>query len=100
MCRWCRWSASGRARQSISKDRIAQAVAGSDATFKSVVVAEGTSAAVGSALGRAAWPGRPRDWPSDELAKAVANGALGLVPLPEVTPGVHALAVDGVEPLW
>ena len=82
--------------QSITKDRVALAVAGNDATFKSVVIAEGTSAAVGSALGVQPGPA-VRELAGDELVKAVANGALGLVPLPQVTPGVHALAVDGVS---
>jgi len=82
--------------QSITKERIAQAVAGNDATFKSVVIAPGTSMEVGSALG--VQPGSAvRELAGDELLKAVANGALGLVPLPQVAPGVHALAVDGVS---
>jgi Bacterial capsule synthesis protein PGA_cap len=80
----------------MSKDRIAQAVAGGDPTYRSVVVPVGTSAAASAALG--VQPGSAlRELDPTELAAAVADGALGLVPLPDVTPSFRALAIDGVS---
>ena len=85
---------------SISTDRLAQAVAGSDPTYSKVVVLTGTGDAVDRALGisRAGLgASNPLEVDHDELVRSVGEGALGLVPLPDVTPTVRALALDGVS---
>ena len=87
---------------SITRDRIASAIAGNDRVYTKVVVPTGMGDAVDGAFGIArsgtiGGSGNPLEAEPDALAKAIADGALGLVPLPDVTPTVKALAVDGVS---
>jgi hypothetical protein len=87
---------------SITRDRIASAITGNDPVYRKVVVPTGLGDAVDSAFGIArsgtiGGNGNPLEAEPDALANAIADGALGLVPLPSVTPTVRALAVDGVS---
>jgi poly-gamma-glutamate synthesis protein (capsule biosynthesis protein) len=88
---------------SITSDRIASAVTGNDPVYTKVVVPTGMGDAVDGVFGIArtgtiGGSGKnPLEADPAELASAIADGALGLLPLPDVTPTVKALAVDGVS---
>jgi hypothetical protein len=81
---------------SISAVEIVAAVEGRNADYAQVVVPIGAGEAVADALGTVLGMNVLEAEPS-ALREAVADGALGLLPLPQVSPAVRALAVDGVR---
>jgi poly-gamma-glutamate synthesis protein (capsule biosynthesis protein) len=87
---------------SISLDKITSAVAGNDATYKRVAFLTGTERAIEGTLGIArtgliGGSDGPFEYDAADFSHAVTSGALGLVPLPDVTPGVRALGINGVS---
>jgi hypothetical protein len=90
------WSDAG----SISLDKIKAVVAGQDGTYAKAAYLTGSERAIEQALGfiRAGGPGgEPFEADGAGLEAALADGALGLVPLPNVTPRMHAVAVGGIS---
>jgi poly-gamma-glutamate capsule biosynthesis protein CapA/YwtB (metallophosphatase superfamily) len=81
---------------SISRDEIISAVESTSRTYERVVVPTGASAAIAQSLGLTLGTSVTEAEP-EPLRAAVADGALGLLPLPEVSPMVRALAVDGIS---
>jgi hypothetical protein len=82
--------------QSITMDQLRRAANGSDPTSKVIVVPQGTATGIAAALGVGSRDNLYEKEPA-ALQGSVEQGALGLVPLPEVTPSFRALAVDGVS---
>jgi hypothetical protein len=81
--------------ESISREQVLDALAGTWPEFSRVVIPEGTGPAIAAALGLP--PAMALgELDLESLRDAVADGALGLLPLPMVTPEVRALALDGV----
>jgi poly-gamma-glutamate capsule biosynthesis protein CapA/YwtB (metallophosphatase superfamily) len=80
---------------SISRDEIVSAVEGTSRTYERVVVPIGASGAIAQSLGLTLGTAGTEAEP-EPLRAAVADGALGLLPLPDVSPTVRALAVDGI----
>jgi poly-gamma-glutamate synthesis protein (capsule biosynthesis protein) len=80
---------------SISRNKLEDALTGGGG-FSTVIVSAGDEDAIGAALG-ATIGSDVRSGTAAEIRQAVADGALGVLRAIDVTPAVHALAIDGVS---
>jgi poly-gamma-glutamate capsule biosynthesis protein CapA/YwtB (metallophosphatase superfamily) len=80
-------------QSSISMDELRAAANGNSTRFARLIVPTGDEAAVRDALGV---PGALESGSVAQIQEAVKNGALGILRATDVTPSVHALAIDGV----
>jgi hypothetical protein len=81
---------------SISRDQLEAALTGGSSRFPSVIVSAGDESAIGTALG-ITLASEVRSGSPAEIRRAVADGALGVLRATDVTPAVHALAIDGLS---
>ena len=81
---------------SIARDQLGGALAGRGSRFGLVMVSTGDEEAIGRALGVTVGPA-VRSGTAAEIRQAVSDGALGVVRAIDVTPAVHALAIDGLS---
>lgn len=81
---------------SISRDQLDAALTGGSSRFPSVIVSIGDEDAIAGALGVTLASG-VRSGSAADIRQAVADGALGVLRAIDVTPAVHALAIDGMS---
>jgi poly-gamma-glutamate capsule biosynthesis protein CapA/YwtB (metallophosphatase superfamily) len=81
---------------SISRDQLEDALTGESSRFPSILVPAGDEDAIAGALG-VTLASNVRSGTAAEIRQAAADGALGLMRAIDVTPAVHALALDGVS---
>ena len=90
------WSAE----RSVTRERLAAIVAGTDRTFRRVVVATSDAAPIAAALDTRAGPVVAVNSPANVLdAVRGTTDVLGIVRAADVEPSVRALAVDGRTPV-